>query len=490
MTRGRCERPVLEMRFEAGHAVGTDQRVVGRPGQELESIAGGEVDRAAVETEPDAPGGHHDDLVVTVVVRRVTISRSVRPGAGLETFLDEAPPKGARVGHGRGMVPAVGSERRRAQRRRAVAIDPGTRIMANALADPASWSPRLGPMRDPILYLSAADVIAAMPPVAERLELAERTMTALVDDAELPPKIGVHPRPTGSFAHAMPAALRPAAAPGGAFDIGSDLLGIKWVAGFPENRVAGLPAIHAVVILSDPGTGEPRAILDGGPITAHRTAAVSGVAIARFGPRAAAVAGAEDHPSRATIIGGGVQGNSHLDVLGHVLPGVAVTIVDRHHERAEALAETARSTPGIATARSMPIEHVRDATGAADVVITAASFTEPARRQVMDGGWLAPDALVVPVDYATMCAASVARDAALFLVDDRGQFLANREAGQFDDYPDPTGTLGEAILDGTIRPSSGRVVVTHLGVGLADVVFADAIVRRAEAAGLGTRLHR
>ena len=77
---------------------------------------------------------------------------------------------------------------------------------------------------------------------------------------------------------------------------------------------------------------------------------------------------------------------------------------------------------------------------------------------------------------------------ALFLVDDRGQFLANRDAGQFDDYPDPTATLGEAILAGTPRPTSGRVVVTHLGVGLADVVFADAIVRRAEAAGCGTLL--
>ena len=106
----------------------------------------------------------------------------------------------------------------------------------------------------------------------------------------------------------------------------------------------------------------------------------------------------------------------------------------------------------------------------------------------MTSDWLAPDALVVPVDYATMCSAEVARDAALFLVDDRGQFLANRDAGQFDGYPDPGATLGEAILAGTPRPASGRVVVTHLGVGLADVVFADAILRRAEAAGLGTVL--
>lgn len=346
-------------------------------------------------------------------------------------------------------------------------------------------------MRSQILYLSADDVTAAMPSVAERLELAERTMTALVADADLPPKIAVHPRPSGSFAHAMPAALRPSGTdsdPDSGTD--QDLLGIKWVTGFPANRDRDLPAIHAIVVLSDPSTGVPRAVLDGGPITAQRTAAVSGVAIARFGPRAAAVAGAQDRLPRVTIVGAGVQGHSHVAVIGHTLPGASLTIVDRHPDRAEALADAARSVPGIATAEVVAQERIREATHAADVVITAASFTDPSHRQVMDGSWLDPDALVVPVDYATMCAASVARDAALFLTDDRGQFLANRDAGQFDGYPDPTATLGEAILDGTIRPASGRVVVTHLGVGLADVVFADAIVRRAESAGLGTSLPR
>ncbi len=106
----------------------------------------------------------------------------------------------------------------------------------------------------------------------------------------------------------------------------------------------------------------------------------------------------------------------------------------------------------------------------------------------MTAEWLTSDALVIPVDYATLCAAEVARGAALFLVDDRGQFVANRDAGQFENYPDPGATLGEAILAGTSRPERGRVIVTHLGVGLADVVFADAILRRAEAAGLGTAL--
>jgi ornithine cyclodeaminase/alanine dehydrogenase-like protein (mu-crystallin family) len=49
--------------------------------------------------------------------------------------------------------------------------------------------------------------------------------------------------------------------------------------------------------------------------------------------------------------------------------------------------------------------------------------------------------------------------------------------------------LGEAIRAATPRPA-GRVVVTHLGVGLADVVFGDAILRRAQERGLGVELAR
>ncbi len=324
-------------------------------------------------------------------------------------------------------------------------------------------------------YLSAADVRAAMPDLPERLALAERTMTALVRDAELPPKLGVHPRPDGSFAHAMPAALRR-----GQDDGAGDLLGIKWVAGFPTNNALGIPAIHALVVLNDPGTGVPIAILDGGPITAERTAAVSGVAIGRYAPRV------EGRPPVAALIGAGVQGRSHLPVLGHVLPGVRLVVHDRHADRAEALAELAERTHGIGSAEVAP--SAREATRDANVVVTAASFGPV--RQVMTGDWLAPDALVVPVDYATYLAAGVARDAALFLVDDRPQFLANRDTGLFDGYPEPGATLGEAILAGTPRPARGRVVVTHLGVGLADVLFGDAILTRAGELGLGVELPR
>ena len=330
----------------------------------------------------------------------------------------------------------------------------------------------------PLRWLSGADVTAAMPPLHERLALAERTLRGLAGDAELPPKIGVHPRPPASFGHAMPAYLP------GPDDSGAlDRLGMKWVLGFNGNGALGLPAIHATLLLNDATTGVPLAILDAGPITAARTAATSGVAIRAWAP---SVAG---RPVRAAIIGAGVQGRSHVPVLGHVLEDVELAVYDRDPARADSLVELALRAYGIGGARAAAT--AREAVSGADVVVTVASFVAPPERQVMTNDWLAPEALVVPVDYATYCAAEVARDAGLFLVDHRDQFLANRDAGQFDGYPDPMAMFGEALdaTAGDARPA-GRVVATHLGTGLADVVFGGAILEAAAAQGLGTVLPR
>jgi hypothetical protein len=132
---------------------------------------------------------------------------------------------------------------------------------------------------------------------------------------------------------------------------------------------------------------------------------------------------------------------------------------------------------------SDPDETVKDA----DLVISLASFGP--RRGIVDPGAFAPDATIVAVDYDMCVPAAVAERASLFLTDDRGQFLATRAGAVFAGYPDPDAMIGEAIMDATPRPV-GQVLVTHLGVGLADVVFGDAILRAAEARGLGTPLPR
>ena len=329
----------------------------------------------------------------------------------------------------------------------------------------------------PLRFLAAAEVLAALPGVAERIALAERSLLALVADAQLPPKIGVSPRPAGSFAHAMPAWLR-----GAAPDGQEDLLGIKWVAGFPANAERGLPAINGTVLLSDALSGLPRGILDAGPLTAHRTAAVSGAAIARFGPRGI------DRPCVA-VIGSGVQARSHLPVIAHLLPGARLAVCDRDRERADALAAEAAAPAGERPA----FDEVRvaddpaDAVAGADLVVTAITFGP--RRQIVPAQAFDPGATIVAVDYDMCVPASLAASAAAFLTDDRGQLRATRSETVFAGYPEPSGTLGEAIGADMRRPV-GQVLITHLGVGLADVVFGDAVLRAAEAMAIGTIIGR
>lgn len=316
-----------------------------------------------------------------------------------------------------------------------------------------------------------------MPPLEERLRLAEVTMTAFARPgaAELPPKIAIHPRPADAFVHAMPAHLR-----GEATDGSADLVGMKWVSGFATNTARGLPGISAIVVVNDPVTGIPIAILDGGPITAQRTAAVSGLGIQRFGP-------ADRRGLDVALIGTGVQGHSHLPVIAHTVPGATLHVFDPDATRAAAFAETARAQKGVASV--VIADSARAAIDPAAIVVTAASFGPPEARQKMTNAWLRPEATVVPIDYDTYCAAEVVRDAALFLVDQRDQFRYTRDTGYFAGWPDPMATIGEAIVGGTQRPE-GRVVVAHLGVGLADLVFADAIARSAIAQGRGTVLSR
>ena len=311
-----------------------------------------------------------------------------------------------------------------------------------------------------------------MPPVEERLRLADRTMRALGRDAEMPPKIGVQPRQAGSVAHAMPAMLR-----GDAADGSADLIGAKWIVGFPANPTIGLPTYHALVLLNDPLTGEPLAVMDAGTITTQRTAAISGTAIRHFLPGGTGPDGAS---AEVAVLGAGAQARGHIPVIGHVLPGAHLRLTDVDPSRASALAEVASATPGVGSVRV--VGSVREAVDSADVVVSVVSFGPD--TQALDPAWLAPEVLFVAVDYDMQATASLAR-VAFFVVDERDQFLATRTGATFAGFPDPDATLGDLFRGEGPQRSTGRVLVAHLGVGLADVVFASAVLARAEQLGLG-----
>ena len=111
---------------------------------------------------------------------------------------------------------------------------------------------------------------------------------------EMPPKPGVHSRPD-AFIHAMPAYIPALKA-----------IGMKWVSGYPENSKQGLPCIHGLMILNDPETGLPLAVMDCVWITAMRTGAAPAIA-ARYLAR--------PESSSLGILGAGVQGFTNLQAL-------------------------------------------------------------------------------------------------------------------------------------------------------------------------------
>ena len=189
-----------------------------------------------------------------------------------------------------------------------------------------------------------------------------------------------------------------------------------------------------------PATGLPVAILDGGPITAQRTAAVSGVAIGHGSARTRRATARGAHRSGCP---GPQPPRRSSDISSRASSSRSTTVSPSAPTRSRPRRAT---TPGIASAEVAAT--ARDAVAGADVVITAASFAPPSERQSMTNDWLAPDALVVASRLRDDGARRGRARRGPVPVDERGQFLANRDAGQFDGYPDPTATLGEAILAG------------------------------------------
>src|SRR5204863_4198060 len=103
---------------------------------------------------------------------------------------------------------------------------------------------------------SADHVYAALDPG----EAVEAVRTAFLEHAQghwrMPSKVYIEAPPDGDF-RAMPAA-------------GAGHAVLKWVTSFPSNPDRGLPTVAGVVILSDATTGEMRALLDAGAVTALR----------------------------------------------------------------------------------------------------------------------------------------------------------------------------------------------------------------------------
>lgn len=224
-------------------------------------------------------------------------------------------------------------------------------LVPRTALEPKSLSNSAFPMKAPIFlneeqirkHLRMSDLI----PVMEK---------ALIDfsagKVSQPVRQVIPVDPPGGFYGIMPA-LTP------------DGLGQKIVTFYPPNAGKGIPTHMALIVLNDPQTGAPLAVMDGRLITEMRTAAVSAAATKWLAAKEARV---------LAILGSGVQARSHFEALGLVRNFNEVRVWSQTKSRAESFANEIGAK----------VTSQEDAVLGADVVVTVTSSKTP----VLKGAWL------------------------------------------------------------------------------------------------------
>ena len=257
--------------------------------------------------------------------------------------------------------------------------------------------------------------------------------------------------------------------------------GIKVLTICPRNAASDRPVIQGMLVVFDPGTGAPAAVIDAATVTAIRTAAVSGLAtrlLANPGARTLA------------LIGSGVQAASHLEAMCAARPVTSVRVWNRTRAHAEAFCATHDGRFGC---RLEVAQSPEAAVAGADLVCTVTAAAEP----VLRGEWIAPgthlnlvgshDAHHRETDEALIARATLVVDHRGFCESQAGEIVAALDAGIIG-REHIRAELGELVAqDAPLRRSPADVTVfKSLGLIAQDLYAADLVLRNAETHGLGT----
>ena len=259
-----------------------------------------------------------------------------------------------------------------------------------------------------------------------------------------------------------PRQMLPAPSPGGHFAAmpaaGAVGMGAKLVSIYPANAARALPTHLALIVLFQPETGEPLAVMDGRLITEMRTAAVSAVAtraLARSDARVLAV------------LGSGVQARSHVEALRLVRDLAEIRIWSRTPAHAERLA---------AEVAAVAVPSAEAAVTGADVVVTATSATTP----VLHGTWLKPGAHVNAVGWAgpngrelddtAMRTSMVIADTRAGVLNESGDVLLSGATIHAE--------LGEILAGTKTVPADATTVFESVGMAVEDVAAANLVYQK------------
>ncbi|MGH7817426.1 MAG: ornithine cyclodeaminase family protein, partial [Candidatus Binatia bacterium] len=151
-------------------------------------------------------------------------------------------------------------------------------------------------------------------------------------------------------------------------------LGMKVVTYFQDNPKQNLPAILATIMLFSAESGKMIAAMDGGYITAIRTACASALATQALANREAPILG---------ILGAGVQARAHIQALARVRKLNHIKIYSPSGASAASIKQNMEKKIGVAIEVAQSAEVVvRDS----DLLVTVTTAKEP----IVKANWLKP----------------------------------------------------------------------------------------------------
>ena len=317
-----------------------------------------------------------------------------------------------------------------------------------------------------VLYLSRSDVEAVQLPMVDIIQALEAMFEEKGNGkVEMPPKPGIHTRPN-AFIHAMPAYIP-----------SLEAAGMKWVSGYPGNQAKGLPYISGLLILNDPDTGVPLAVMDCTWITAKRTGAATALAakyLAR--PESASVG----------IVACGVQGRSNLEALACLFKLQKVKAYDLDAKVAARYADEMKANLGLAVE---VVQSLPEAVKGMDIVVTSGPILKNPQPAI-EAGWLAQGGFASLVDFDSYWQGAALKEMDKVATDDLAQMRYYRQEGYFKDTPQPYADLGEIVAGKKPgrEADSERIAAINLGLALDDMATAIRIYQRAKEKGIGKEL--
>ena len=308
------------------------------------------------------------------------------------------------------------------------------------------------------------------------VEALEPAMVAVSEgNVSMPPRVGAMVDEHNGILGVMPV-----------YNGASKTLATKLVSIYPENESAGLPSHLALILVFDPKTGAPLALMDGTHITAIRTAACSALS-ARLLARSDAEV--------MVIVGAGVQAKTHGQAIARVRSLKEIRVVGRNERKARALANELAGELGITVT---PVASFQDAAAGASIVCATTHSPEP----VVFGHALEPGTHVISVGLNT-AGRELDDDTvvkSLVVVESRESALAPAPAGSNDLlWPIRDGLITEEhihaelgeLLAGTREGRNSDEQITlykSVGVAVQDAVAAQLVLRAARKQGVGTEI--